>query len=66
MTIGLYAFVTVIAGMFMITGYVIEGISEKMYEFARYLMGMAQSPIILMILIPAFKLSEQEQTNIEN
>ena len=65
-SIGAYVFITVISGLFILTGYVINGLADKMYEFARYLMGMAQSPVILMILIPAFKLSEQEQVNIEN
>lgn len=64
--IGLYAFITIVSALFIFAGYAFSGISDTMYEFARYLMGMAQSPVILMILIPAFKLSEQEQANIEN
>ncbi len=63
-TIGLYIFITLISGIFIFTGYLATGIGDKMYEFARYLMGMAQSPIVLMILIPAFKLSEKENKNI--
>lgn len=60
-----YAGVLVISGIFILIGLVFTHSSEKMYEFARYLMGMAQSPIILMILIPAFKLSEKENNKIQ-
>ena len=42
-------------------GYIYKESSEDMYEFARYLMGMIQSPLLLMILIPAFRLSEKER-----
>ena len=65
-TIATYLVVGLISGLFMATGVVFQGVSDKMYEFSRYLMGMAQSPIILMILIPAFKLSLQEHNNIPN
>lgn len=65
-TIITYLTVGFISGVFMLTGYVFTGLSDKMYEFSRYLMGMAQSPIILMILIPGFKLSLQERSNIPN
>jgi len=65
-TIITYLVVGFISGIFMLIGYVFTGLSDKMYEFSRYLMGMAQSPIILMILIPAFKLSLQERSNIPN
>lgn len=65
-TIGVYAVVMLISGMFMLTGYLFQGSSAKMYEFSRYLMGMAQSPVILMILIPAFKLSGPESNDITN
>lgn len=49
------------SGIFILTGFVFSPTALKMYEFARYLMGMAQSPVILMILIPTFKLSEKEK-----
>jgi hypothetical protein len=65
-TIGVYVVVTLISGLLMLTGYVFEGLSGRMYELSRYLMDTAQSPIILMILIPAFKLSGQEHNNIAN
>lgn len=55
-----YIGIMIVSGLFITTGFMFESTAEKMYEFARYLMGMAQSPIVLMILIPAFKLSEKE------
>ena len=65
-TIGIYAVIIFVSTLFITAGYMFSGISEKMYEFARYLMGMLQSPIILMIMIPLLKLSEKENTNITN
>ncbi|HSH66646.1 MAG TPA: hypothetical protein VLB84_12850 [Bacteroidia bacterium] len=65
-TSGVYLTLILISGMFILTGYLFNGISDRMYEFARYLMGMAQSPIILMILIPAFKLSRPEHNHNTN
>lgn len=59
-TILTYLGILILSGLFILSGFIFEGSSEKMYEFARFLMGMAQSPIVLMILIPAFKLSEKE------
>ena len=59
-TVFTYFGVFVVSAGFIVSGYVFKSSSEKMYEFARYLMGMAQSPIILMILIPTFKLMEKE------
>lgn len=59
-TIWSYVALLFISGLLIIIGYVFKGSSEKTYEFARSLMGLAQSPLILMILIPAFKLSEKE------
>lgn len=56
-----YAGLTLISMLFIGTGLLFEKTSGTMYEIARYLMGMAQSPIILMILIPAIKLSEKEK-----
>jgi len=57
----LYLAVIFLSGIFIATGFLFQSSAETMYEFARYLMGMAQSPIILMILIPAFKLAEKDK-----
>ena len=59
-TIGTFAGITIVSGLFIVVGIVFHSVSEKMYEFARYLMGMVQSPITLMILIPSFKLAEKK------
>ena len=60
-TLLIYLGILIVSGLFITTGFIFESTSEKMYEFARYLMGVAQSPIILMLLIPAFKLAEKEK-----
>ncbi len=59
-TIFTYLAIIFLSGLFISIGLLWHASSDKMYEFARYLMGMAQSPIILMLLIPAFKLAEKE------
>lgn len=58
----LFAFVglTVLSGLFMAIGWMVPSSLERMYEIARFLMGLAQSPVVLMILIPAFMLAEKE------
>lgn len=61
-TIAAYFGIICLSALLIATGLLLKNSSEKMYEFARYFMGMAQSPIILMVLIPAFKLAEKEQT----
>jgi len=61
-TAAAYAGIMLLSGAFMLTGIIFSSASEKMYEFARYFMGMAQSPLILMVLIPVFKLAEKENT----
>lgn len=61
-----YIGVLLISAGFIAAGLIFKNSSEKMYEFARYLMGMAQSPIILMILIPTFKLMEKEMNKTSN
>ncbi len=61
-TIASYAGIIAVSAVLIVMGLLFKSTSEKMYEFARYLMGMAQSPIVLMILIPAFKLAEKEKT----
>lgn len=60
-TILTYFGVIAFSAFFILIGIIWKDNAEKMYEFARYLMGMAQSPIILMILIPSFMLSEKEK-----
>ena len=59
LTIATYTGILLLSSFIIGIGFVFHH-SEKMYSLARYLMGMAQSPIILMILIPAFKLNEKE------
>lgn len=59
-TIAVYIIVTIVSGLFIASGLIFETIGSKMYDFSRYLMGMLQSPIILMILIPTFKLLGNE------
>lgn len=58
-----YLIITILSALFMFVGYIFTDLAEKMYEASRFLMGMAQSPIILMILIPLFLLSEKEKMN---
>lgn len=65
-TVGVYIALTLVSAIFMTTGYFFHGISNNMYSISRYLMGMAQSPLVLMILIPAFKISERESIKITN
>lgn len=55
LTIFSYLIVFSISFIFMLSGYIFSSWNQRAYEFARYLMGMAQSPVIIMILIPAFK-----------
>jgi hypothetical protein len=61
-TCAVYIGITAVSALLMISGIILSN-SPKMYEFARYLMGIAQSPVILMILIPVFKLAEKEKNN---
>ena len=65
-TIGVYLTLAFASATFMTAGYFFPLISKNMYFFSRYLMGMAQSPLVLMILIPAFKISEKETKKITN
>jgi hypothetical protein len=55
-TIYAYAALFVLAGLFWGGGYLIHQ-WEKGYIIARFLMGMAQGPIVLMVLLPAFRLA---------
>jgi hypothetical protein len=59
-TIVAYTGIVVLSGIFMLFGQLFRS-PDKMYEFARYFMGIAQSPLVLMILLPLFKISEKEQ-----
>lgn len=59
-TIFTYLAIICLSALFISIGLAWDTTSDKMYEFARYLMGMAQSPLVLMLLIPAFKLAEKE------
>ena len=61
-TIAAYIGIILVSALFIITGMLLKSSAEKMYEFARYFMGMAQSPIVLMVLIPVFKLAGKEKT----
>lgn len=61
LTTVIYVVIIIVSGLFIFSGLIFSRASEKAYEFARYFMGMAQSPVILMILIPLFKISEKEK-----
>lgn len=61
-----YLFLIALSGLSMLVGFLFANFSENAYEVARYLMGIAQSPLVLMILIPAMKLSAKEKTSISN
>ncbi|MBK7182006.1 MAG: hypothetical protein IPH89_03215 [Bacteroidetes bacterium] len=60
-TFYLFAGLTVLSALFIGIGFLTSALSERMYEFARFLMGLAQSPLVLMVLIPAFMLVEKEK-----
>ena len=61
--VAIYTYTGIIglSSIFILIGLIWPSQSEKMYEFARFLMGMAQSTIILMLLIPALKLSSEKE-----
>lgn len=61
-TLAVYAGIVIVSGLFMGYGMIDHHAAGRMYSFARYLMGMAQSPVVLMILVPAFKLAEKEKS----
>ncbi len=60
LAVATYIGITLISGFFIGFGHLFHPHSEKMYSLARYLMGMVQSPVLLMILIPAFMLNKKE------
>ena len=61
-TIAVYLFLVLASFVAMTIGYLF-GSDEKAYTFSRYLMGIAQSPLVLMILIPAFYLINTDKKN---
>lgn len=65
-TIYSYLALLALSSLFILSGKLIEGLSDSSYEIARYLMGIAQSPLVLMILIPGFKLAEKQNSNTGN
>ena len=54
-TVLVYLLIVLICFLTMAGGYFYADISESAYQFSRYLMGIAQSPLVIMILIPLFK-----------
>lgn len=54
----IYLILLMVAGGAMIFGFLINDL-HKVYPFARFIMGIAQSPILLMILIPGIWLKQQ-------
>jgi hypothetical protein len=53
----LFGAVFIISFLIIVTGYVINN-HDDTYTLSRHLMGFAQSPVLLMILIPAFGISK--------
>lgn len=56
-TLVVFFLMVLISFFVMMLGYFYPGIAGEAYQFSRYLMGIAQSPLVLMILIPLFKVS---------
>jgi hypothetical protein len=54
-TLFTYLALVAFAALFWFGGFLAND-SEKGYIFSRFLMGMAQSPVVLMVLIPSFRL----------
>jgi hypothetical protein len=59
LTIGLHLLLILIAAMSYCYDLVFEHTHYKGYELSRVFMGFLQSPLVLMILIPTFKLSDK-------
>lgn len=57
-TVWAFLVVFFVSSILVLFGFLFKQHYENFYLFSRYLMGMIQSPIILMILIAAFKLHE--------
>ncbi|HVA98036.1 MAG TPA: hypothetical protein VNG53_04000 [Bacteroidia bacterium] len=49
-----------VAFVFMGFGYLFHSFNLKGYDLSRSLMHIAQSPFVMMVLIPAFKLSDKK------
>ena len=60
-----YIGILVIALIFYLYGLATDG-SEKIYEISRTFLALLQSPLVLMILIPAFKIKFQQPIQTEN
>ena len=60
-TIGLYFLLMLISLVILVTGITIDDYAMG-YSIARKIMGMVQSPILIMILIPSFRLGQLVET----
>jgi hypothetical protein len=58
-----YLALVILSALITFTGFLIEGLADEAYELARYLMGIAQSPLVLMILVPCFLLADKKGLN---
>jgi hypothetical protein len=56
---GIYLLILFLAGISMTIGYAINDL-KSVYPFARFMMGMIQSPLILMIMVPGLWLQQQK------
>jgi hypothetical protein len=56
-TLYVYGGVMALAGVFWLGGYLVHS-SEKGYIISRFLMGLEEGPVMLMLLIPGFRLFE--------
>lgn len=61
-TIYTYIAILALSSLCILSGKLITGLADGSYEIARYLMGIVQSPLILMVLIPGFKLTEKQNS----
>jgi len=64
-TIWSYILITTLSFLIIALGFLFKKHFQDFYSVSRYLMGIVQSPILLMILIPAFKIAEVQQKEIE-
>ena len=58
-TLIVYLFVGVTAFLFYLYGLLFKDM-ETGYRFSRIMMGLVQSPFVLMVLIPAFQLGKKQ------
>ena len=61
-TIGVFTLLVIISSIFYFLGS-LTGNTSFGYKFARIFMGIAQSPLPLMLLVPAFLLAEKTSKN---